>query len=210
MSTMSAGATPVRNGAWLVTIAASAGGIAALRTVLAALPRDLPAAIIVLLHRPATHGEGYLKPILAAVAPLPVVTADENQDVQPGVIYVARPDRHLTISKAKRFAYVDGTRIRYLLSSANPLFASAAHAFGARVVGVVLTGSGQDATDGVQAVKSRGGRVIAQDPATARYGSMPQSAVDTGAVDYVLPLDAIGAAITAIVRGEPVGHPTAA
>ena len=90
------------------------------------------------------------------------------------------------------------------MSSANPLFASAAQVYGPRAIAVVLTGSGYDATDGVQAVKAHGGVVIAQDPSTARHSGMPRSAVETGAVDYVLPLDAIAPAIAAIVRGEPV------
>lgn len=188
---------------WLVTIAASAGGIEALRQLLARLPRDLSAAVIVLQHRPA-QSESILPWLLSRSAQLPVLNADENAEVVPGNVYVARPHRHLTISAANRFSYIDGTRIRSLRSSANPLFASAAEVYGPRLIAVVLTGSGYDATDGVQAVKAHGGRVIAQDPSTARYTSMPLSAVETGAVDYVLPLDGIAAAIAAITRGEPV------
>jgi two-component system chemotaxis response regulator CheB len=91
-----------------------------------------------------------------------------------------------------------------VLSSANPLLESAAGAFGDRTIAVVLTGSGLDATDGVQTVKARGGIVIAQDPASADFDRMPQSAVSTGVVDHVLPLEAIAPALVAIVRGESV------
>src|SRR5690242_5700973 len=90
---------------WLVTIAASAGGIEALRTVLAAVPRDVPAAIVVVQHRPAAGDRpSYLTDILARVTNLPVVTADQDQPILPGKIYVARSDLHLTVSPDKRFS----------------------------------------------------------------------------------------------------------
>src|SRR5262249_4872578 len=101
-----------------------------------------------------------------------------------------------------RFEYMDGAKVRGLFSSANPLFESAARAFGDRTIAVVLTGSGIDATDGVQTVRARGGIVIAQDPATAEYNSMPLSAVRSGAVDHILPLEAIAPALVAITEGE--------
>lgn len=168
---------------WLITIAASAGGIEALRTLLAALPQDLPAAVVIVQHRPAANEESYLDKILARATTLPVVMADENQLIRPSTIYVARSNLHLTVLPDKRFSYVDGTRIRFVLSSANPLFASAATAFENRLIAVVLTGGGSDASDGVQTVKAHGGLVIVQDPRTARHASMPASAVKTGAVD---------------------------
>jgi two-component system, chemotaxis family, protein-glutamate methylesterase/glutaminase len=196
--------TSTPKSSWLITIAASAGGIEALRTLLAALPQDLPAAVVIVQHRPAAHEESYLDKIFARVTTLPVMMADENQLIRPNTIYVARSNLHLTVSPEKRFSYVDGTRIRFVLSSANPLFASAAAAFENRLIAVVLTGGGSDASDGVQTVKAHGGLVIVQDPRTARHASMPQSAVKTGAVDYVLPLEAIAPALTAIIRDEPV------
>ena len=137
-------------------------------------------------------------------AQMPVVTATSGDHVSPGVIYLARPDRHLTIRPDRHFTYRDGTRIKFLLSSANPLFETAARAFEDRLIAVVLTGSGTDATDGVQTVKAQGGVVIAQDQASSEHGSMPQAAVRSGAVDYVLPIEVIGPAIEAIVHGRAV------
>jgi two-component system chemotaxis response regulator CheB len=194
---------------WLVVIAASAGGIEALGSVLGALPHDLPAAVIVVLHRPPIK-KSHLDEILMCKAHMPVVVAEGGDRIVPGVVYVARPDLHLTVGPDRRLAYVDGTPIRWLLSSANPLFDTAAAAFESRLVAVVLTGTGTDATDGVQSVKAHGGRVIAQDRASSEYWSMPESAVRSGAVDYVLPLDAIGPAIDAIVHGRPIAGPAAA
>jgi two-component system chemotaxis response regulator CheB len=121
-----------------------------------------------------------------------------------GTAYLARADRHLTIASDQTFHYHDGTRIRHVRSSANPLFETAAKAFDGPLVAVVLSGGGGDATDGVQGVKAHGGVVIAQDPATSEHSSMPESAIASGAVDYVLPLDAIGPAPKDIVNGRPV------
>jgi two-component system chemotaxis response regulator CheB len=187
-----------------VVLAASAGGIRALGRLLAALPQDLPAAILIVQHRTPTK-RSHLEQILGRQSRIPVTSAVEGEPVRGGVIYLARPDLHLTISADKRFVYSDGTRIRHVRSSANPLLESAAAAFDGRVIAVVLTGGGSDGTDGVQSVKAHGGTVIAEDPTTAEHFAMPQAAVRSGAVDYVLPLAAIGPAIDAITRGVPLG-----
>lgn len=191
---------------WLIVLAASAGGIGALQTILSALPPWLPGAVVVVLHRPKSP-ESILARILARRSLLPVTTAKFGDAIRPGRVYIARPDLHLTVRASKRFAYVDGKRVRGVLSSANPLLESAAGVFGNHVVGVVLTGSGMDATDGVQSVKAQGGIVIVQDPTTAQYAGMPSAAVATGVVDRVLPLEAIAPALIEIVgAGAPSGE----
>lgn len=194
---------------WLVVMAASAGGIKAIGTVLGALPADLPAAIIVAQHRPP-RGKSHLEQILMRRAHVPVVTAEDGTRLAPGVVYVARPDLHLTVRPDGRLAYVDGIPRRFVLSSANPLLETAAPAFDGRLIAVVLTGTGMDATDGVQQVKAHGGRVIVQDRATSEFWNMPQAALRSGAVDYVLPVEAIGPAIDAIVHGRSVADGVAA
>jgi two-component system chemotaxis response regulator CheB len=186
---------------WLVVVAASAGGLEPLLELLSDLPPTLPAAVVIVQHRPP-DGRSMLAAILARRSPLPVVNAEEGQSVQPGTVYVARPDAHLTITRGVAFSYRDGTRIRFVRSSANPLFESAAGVFDGRVIAVVLSGGGADATDGVQAVRSHGGWVIAQDPASARHASMPTAAIATGMVNFVVPAHALGAAIRSIIAGE--------
>jgi two-component system chemotaxis response regulator CheB len=198
------GQTPPR-APWLIAIAASAGGIRAIETVLAALPQHLPAAIVIVLHRTTTQ-KSYLDAVLRRHSPMPVVMAMAGQLILPGLVYVARPDLHLMVSPDMHFAYRDGKRIRFVLSSANPLLESAAAAFDGRVIAVVLSGGGSDATDGVQSVKAHGGIVIAQDRATSEHFGMPEAAVRSGAVDYVLPLEAIGPTVAAIVSGFPVAE----
>jgi len=188
---------------WLIAIAASAGGIQAVRRILSTLPAELPAAIVIVQHRPPDY-DGYLHELLSRRTSWSVRVASQGEAIKSGHVYLARPDSHLTVTPDRTFMYRDGTRIRFLRSSANPLFESAAKGFGGHVVGIVLTGFGRDATDGVQGVKEHGGVVIAQDQATSEQWGMPSSAIESGAVDYVLPLDAIAPAIEHIVRGEPV------
>jgi two-component system chemotaxis response regulator CheB len=174
----------------VVLIAASADGIGATSQIIRALPADFPAAVVIVQHRPPFR-PSLLTNLLASRTALVVTDAMTGRRLRPGTIYLAKPDRHLMFSDTGTFRYFDGTRIRFLRSSANPLFESAARVFGSNAVAVVLTGSGMDGTDGVQAVKTSGGIVIAQDPATAPYADMPTAAISTGAVDYVLPIEQI-------------------
>ena len=113
------------------------------------------------------------------------------------------------VGSDRRFELMDGGRIQHVRSSANPLFTSAAHVLGP-VIGVVLTGMGQDGTSSVQAVKRAGGIVVAQDEATAEWFSMPRSAIGTGAVDYVLPVDRIGAKLVELLDHHAGLTPTGA
>jgi two-component system chemotaxis response regulator CheB len=193
---------PPQASPWLITIAASAGGVEAISKVLSALPDDLPAALVIVLHRSPSR-RSYLTEILGRVTRMPVVVAQEGQLIRAGVIYVARPDLHLEVSEGKRFSYRDGTRISFTQSSANPLLDTAAGAYGRHLIAVVLTGGGSDATDGVQSVKAHGGQVIAQDQQTAAYPGMPLAAVRSGAVGLVLPLEVIAPTLAALVGGQP-------
>lgn len=191
---------------WFIGIAGSAGGVEALRTIVRALAPDLPAAIAVVLHRPSGH-VGHLPEVLASCTSFPVHVAGQGQAIEPHHVYLARSDSHLTVTPERRFLSRDGTRIRFVASSANPLFESASEVFGGRAIGVVLTGGGSDATDGVQTIKQHGGVVIVQDPATSAHSGMPASAIRTGAVDYVLPVEAIGPVLNEIVHGRPMSVP---
>ncbi len=192
----------------LVAIAASAGGITALQTLLSTLPRDLPVPVAVVLHRSRREVD-LLPMVLGRSSTLPVRPAEPGKPVQPGTVYVAPADAHLLVGSDRRFELMDGGRIRHVRSSADPLFSSAAHVLGP-VIGVVLTGMGEDGTDGVQAMKRAGGIVIAQDEATAEWFGMPRSAIGTGAVDYVLPLDRIGAKLVELLTHHADLTPTGA
>lgn len=131
--------------------------------------------------------------------------AEDGDRPQCGTVYVASPKRHLSITTEGTFQLSNGPLIHHLASSANPLFESAALAFGSNVVAVVLTGGDGDGSDGVPAVAKVGGTVIVQDPRTALIPEMPESAIRTGAVDRVLSLPEIAKAIVELTATWPRG-----
>lgn len=184
----------------LVAIGASAGGIAAVEAILERLPADFPLPIALVQHR-TTHKPYLLARVLARHTRLKVKQAQEGETLQPGTVYLAPPDRHLVIDERRRLALVDGHRIRHVLSSVNPLFESAAAVLGPRMIGVVLSGYDGDGTDGVQAIDAAGGVVIAQDQASSRAFAMPASAIATGCVDAVLPVERIAAVLVQLAAG---------
>lgn len=159
----------------IVVVAASAGGLEPLRTVLASLPVRLPASVLVVLHVPATGGR-LLPRILDRSGPLPAAPATDGERLVPGRVYLAPPDHHLMIADGL-VRVSRGPRQNGLRPAADPLFRSAALYGGPRVIAVVLSGTLDDAALGSATVERRGGRVIVQGPAEAAYDSMPRSAI---------------------------------
>lgn len=175
-------------------MAASAGGLQPLRGILAALPADLPASIVVVLHIPATGGRT-LPRILDRCGPLTAATATDGERLRHGRIYVAPPDRHLLVVK-DRLRLSRGPRQNGLRPAADPLFRSAALHAGPRTTAVVLSGTLDDAALGGATVERRGGRVLVQDPAEADYDSMPRSVIAATGSPVVLPVAGIAKLIT--------------
>lgn len=184
----------------LVAIAASAGGVEALATVLAGLPADFPVSVAIVQHRSA-NPPNLLARVLGRRTGLKVKTAEQSEMLVPGTVYLAPPDLHLTVRPDRTTALADGRRIRHVRSSANPLFSSAAEALGGRVIAV----SSPAATRTPRTASSRfghaGGVVLAQDEATAAHFAMPRSAIETGCVDRVLPLADMAPALIGLVSG---------
>jgi two-component system chemotaxis response regulator CheB len=179
----------------IVVLAASAGGVHALGEVLSALPGDLPAAVVVVQHL-APHHRSHMAQIMSRHTPLHVKQARDGEALRRGVVYIAPPDRHLLVNPDGTVTLAETELVHFLRPSADLLFESAAAAFGEGVVAVVLTGTGEDGTMGVRAVKKMGGMVIVQDEETAEFRGMPHAAVSTGLADRVLHLDAIGPALS--------------
>lgn len=182
----------------IVAVAASAGGIHALATVLGGLEADLPVPVLVVQHLDPRH-RTVLAEILDRRTDLHVKLAEEGESARPGTVYIAPPDRHLLVGPDGTLSLSQSELVHFLRPSADLLFESVAGAYGARAIAVVLTGTGNDGAMGVDAVKSRGGTVIAQDPQTAEFRGMPEAAEGTGTVDFVLPLNEIPTVIRGLV-----------
>ena len=184
----------------IVVIAASAGGVEALSHILSELPPTFPLAIAIVQHR-SLSSPHLLAKILGRKTPLHVKDAEDGEVIQAGVVYVAPPGVHLVVDEDRRFALMDGDRVKYVRPSGDVLFASAAEAFGSQVIAVVLTGGDGDGSGGILVVKQRGGVVLSQDVASAQVSGMPRSAIATGNVDYVLPLGEIAPALQSLALG---------
>ena len=180
----------------------------ALTRLVAQLPATLPAAVLVVQHlSPDSTGEP-LVARLASHTALRCQLATDQQPLQAGHLYLAPPDRHLLV-RNNQLLVTKGPRENNFRPAADALFRSAAVAFDSQVVGVVLTGMLHDGTAGLDFVKRCGGIAVVQDPAEAEYPSMPESALRHVAVDYVVPLDQMGALLLSLVTSTPQTPPVA-
>jgi two-component system chemotaxis response regulator CheB len=189
----------------MIVIGGSAGGVAALQEVVARLPRELPAAVLIVVHVPAWYPSA-LPRILSRAGPLPASHARDGEEIGCGRIYVAPPDHHLLIDDG-RLHLTRGARENHNRPAIDPLFRSAAEAFGRRVIGVVLSGLLGDGTGGLEAVKAGGGLAIVQDPSDARFPDMPASAMARVKMDHSVCIEAMGPLLAKLVSEEVVEMP---
>ena len=165
------------------------------------LPADLPAAIFVVLHAWA-ESRSYLPEILSRAGPLPAFHPQHGDPIAPGKIYIAPPDQHMLLER-ERILIVHGPRENRSRPAINPLFRSAAAAFGRRTIGVILSGMLDDGVAGLWAVKRCGGVAVVQEPTEAAYAEMPEAALRDVQVDHTLPLAGIAQLLARLVR-EPL------
>jgi two-component system, chemotaxis family, protein-glutamate methylesterase/glutaminase len=184
----------------VVALVASAGGLRALSTVLQTLPVEFPAAVVVVQHMDPHH-RSMLPEILEKRTTLQVRKAEEGSVLEPGVVYIAPPDRHLVVNPEGTLSLTQSEPVHFLRPSGDLLLESVAAACGARAIAVVLTGTGSDGSEGARAIKKQGGIVVVQDRDTAEYSGMPASAVKTGCADLELPLDGVADALVDLVMG---------
>jgi two-component system, chemotaxis family, protein-glutamate methylesterase/glutaminase len=194
-----------RGGAGVIVIGASAGGVKALRAVVGGLAPELPAVVLVVLHI-SPHSPSALPRILDRAGPLPAVAAEHGMPAAPGVIYVAPADRHLLLHDGHLELSVGPIENGHR-PAIDPLFRSAAAAYGAGAIGVVLSGARDDGTAGLAAIVERGGQAVVQDPNEALNRSMPASALEHVPTAHVLPAAKIGALLGELVgEGAPPLH----
>lgn len=191
---------PERN---IIVIGGSAGSIEVLKDLVAELPSTLSAALFITVHVSA-DSPGMLGEILDRAGPLPAHLAEDRAPIQKGHIYVAPPDYHLLL-EAGWMRLTHGPKENRSRPAIDPLFRSAAYAFGPQVIGVVLSGMLDDGTAGLWAIKDRGGIAIVQEPSDALYSSMPQSALRYVSVDYRLGVKEMAALLQQLVY-EPVAE----
>src|SRR5262245_45868780 len=181
----------------IVTIGASAGGLEALKTLFNAMPADTGMAFVVVQHLSPTH-ESLLSDILMRVTSMPVAPVENNMPVDPNHVYVIPPGKNLVFGQG-RLQLAPRNEVRGQQRSVDHFMRSLAEEHGHKSIGVVLSGTANDGSLGIQEIKAAGGITFAQD-STAEYPGMPRSAVATGAVDFVLPPDEIARELGRISR----------
>src|SRR5262245_18354436 len=184
----------------IVAFASSAGGLPALMSILSSLPAQFAAPIVIVQHLDPRHGS-LLAGLLSRRSVLKVVHAEEGDALQAGCAFIAPPDRHLLVVPDATLSCTSSELVPFLRASADLLLEPVAAVFRHRALAVVLTGTGSDGSIGVRAIKKMGGSVIAQDEAASEFFGMPGAAIETGCVDFVLPLEENPGALLTLVNG---------
>lgn len=187
----------------IIVIGTSQGGVAALQLLVAALPADLAAAVFIVLHTGAHKSE--LPQLLSHAGPLLAAHAENGAQIQSGHIYVAPPDYHLVVERG-HMRLMKGPKENWARPAIDPLFRSAAHAYGANVIGVILTGGLNDGTAGLFELKELGGTTVVQDPDDAENPSMPRSALTHVRIDHCVTLQQLPQLLVRLV--DKMAHAT--
>jgi two-component system chemotaxis response regulator CheB len=192
-------ARPMPKGLRVIAIAASTGGPAALAEVLPGLRLGSETAVVIVQHLPAGFTRA-LAEQLNDLLPYPVSEAVQDAEISGGRVVVAAGDHHLYVDRRGRVHLSQEPLVHGVRPAADVTFKSVAAAFGARVVGVVLTGMGRDGALGLAAIKAAGGRAVAQDRATSTVYGMPKAAAELGVVDEIAPLERVAQVINRIIE----------
>ncbi|WP_253274122.1 chemotaxis protein CheB [Myxosarcina sp. GI1] len=185
----------------IIAIAASAGGLNAIIQVLSHLPANFPASIVVVQHLDP-NSRSFMADILSRRILLSVKQAAEGDRLEKGKVYLAPPNHHLLINPDGTLSLSQSELVHFVRPSADLLFDSVAASYRDRAIAVVLTGTGKDGFMGIEAIHKMGGIVIAQDKKTSSYFGMPDAAIKTGMVNFILPLPEIADKLVELVMGE--------
>jgi two-component system chemotaxis response regulator CheB len=178
-----------RSARTVVVVGSSAGGLRALEEVLGSLPPTFPLPIVAVQHRSRESSDAYAE-VIARSTQLPVRDAEDDVPLAAPGVYLGPPDYHVLVEPGRLALSVDEP-VAYSRPSIDVLFASAADAYGANVVAILLTGANADGARGLARVKEAGGFAIVQDPHTAESPEMPAAGISHAPVDRVLPLSEI-------------------
>lgn len=170
-----------------IVLGTSAGGLAALTQLLSPLPKDYPLPILIVQHRHKDQ-RTLLEEILQAKCRIQIKQADEKEQIENGIVYIAPPDYHLLVEKDHTFSLTYDAHVSHSRPSIDVLFETAAAVYKSALMGILLTGANKDGTAGMKAIKAAGGLTIAQAPLEAEYPYMPQAAIDAGHAARVLTL----------------------
>ena len=184
----------------MIAVGASAGGVEALIQLAAGLSRDLPYAVLVVLHVPSS-APSVLAQIMDRAGPISAVTAADGTTLEAGRIYAAVPDRHLLVD-GRTVVLSEGPTENGHRPAINALFRSVALSFGPQAIGVLLSGMLDDGVLGAAAIKSRGGTTVVQHPDDAAFSAMPANAVHAGVVDHQIAAARMGALLARLAEQE--------
>jgi two-component system, chemotaxis family, protein-glutamate methylesterase/glutaminase len=173
-----------------IVIGVSSGGMNAMKVMFSLLPKEFNTPIIIVQHI-SSQSENLWIRLLNDKSNLYIKEADEKESIEHGKVYIAPPNYHLLIERDKTFSLTIDERVNYARPSIDVLFESAAEAYKNKLIGVILTGSNNDGTNGLKRIKEYGGLTIVQDPATAESSYMPASAIAVVQMDYILTLENI-------------------
>jgi len=183
----------------LIAVGASAGGLLALTEVLRPLPTNFP-GIVVVQHLDPSH-KSHLASLLTRKTGKQVEQAQHGDPILPGLVYIAPPDEHLLVGPGK-IQLAHSQLVHFSRPSIDLL--SVAGMYGSRSIGVILSGSNRDGAVGIRAIKEAGGTTMAQDPSTSEFKTMPQAAIATGCVDFVVSIAGIATVLKSLCEGKQV------
>lgn len=188
----------------IIVIGASTGGVEALKKIVQDLPRDLDASIFIVWHMSPSI-RGVLPVVLNKLNTINAAHAYDKELIRPNRIYVAPPDHHLLVEEG-RVRVTRGPKENRFRPAVDPLFRSAAYAYGSRVIGVILSGYLDDGTAGLWRVKYSGGLAVVQEPADAEAPSMPENALREVEVDHCVPAANMAALLVKFTSEEIIGN----
>ncbi len=178
----------------------SAGGLAALAAILPVLDRDYPLPILIVQHmRP--DSDGFLWQYLDSLSRVQVKEAEDKEAIRPGTVYIAAPDYHLLVEPDRTLALSMEQRVNFSRPSIDLLFATAAEVYQQRLIGVILTGANADGSMGLKKIKQYAGLAVVQSPESAESDFMPRAAMESVAVDHIIPIEQLGQFLNALAFG---------